>query len=278
MALLLFTLALFLILLAGGGYIVYLIKPQKSIFTWSHRILIAGFILHTFYFGQQYVALGTMPVLSLKSALSFFSWTIIGVYLLFYLRFKIMILGSFIVPFAAFLMIISSTLPQIEVTIRPIFKSLWLTFHVSTTFIGNGIFAITFMTAIMYLVLEYQIKQKRRGHFFNRLPSLQTLDLVNHYSLMFGFLLLTIGIITGSIYAQLALGNFWRWDPKEVWTLITWLLYAVLLHERLAVGWRGRRAALMSIVCFLFLLFTFMGASLWLSDYHSFKSLEGRPL
>ena len=278
MALLLFTLALFLILLAGGGYIVYLIKPQKSIFAWSHRILIAGFILHTFYFGQQYVALGTMPVLSLKSALSFFSWTIIGVYLLFYLRFKIMILGSFIVPFAAFLMIISSTLPQIDVTVRPIFKSLWLTFHVSTTFIGNGIFAITFMTAIMYLILEYQIKQKRRGHFFNRLPSLQTLDLVNHYSLMSGFLLLTIGIITGSIYGQLALGSYWRWDPKEVWTLITWLLYAILLHERLAVGWRGHRAALMSIVCFLFLLFTFMGASLWLSDYHSFKSLEGRPL
>ena len=278
MALLLFTLALFLILLAGGGYIVYLIKPQKSIFAWSHRILIAGLILHTFYFGQQYVALGTMPVLSLKSALSFFSWTIIGVYLLFYLRFKIMILGSFIVPFAAFLMIISSTLPQIDVTVRPIFKSLWLTFHVSTTFIGNGIFAITFMTAIMYLILEYQIKQKRRGHFFNRLPSLQTLDLVNHYSLMSGFLLLTIGIITGSIYGQLALGSYWRWDPKEVWTLITWLLYAILLHERLAVGWRGHRAALMSIVCFLFLLFTFMGASLWLSDYHSFKSLEGRPL
>ena len=93
---------------------------------------------------------------------------------------------------------------------------------------------------------------------------------------MYGFPFLTIGMITGSIYAQLALGRYWQWDPKEVWSLITWLLYAVLLHERLAVGWRGRRSALMSIVCFAFLIFTFFGASLWLSDYHSFQNLEGR--
>ena len=92
---------------------------------------------------------------------------------------------------------------------------------------------------------------------------------------MLGFPFLTLGMITGAIYAQQALGNYWRWDPKEVWSLITWLAYAVLLHERIAVGWRGRKAAIMSIICFLILLFTFLGGSLWLSDYHSFSSLEG---
>ena len=85
----------------------------------------------------------------------------------------------------------------------------------------------------------------------------------------------TVGMITGAIYAQYALGSYWRWDPKEVWSLITWLFYAALLHERLAVGLRGRRAALLSIVSFSILLFTFLGASLWLSDYHSFRSLGG---
>jgi len=105
---------------------------------------------------------------------------------------------------------------------------------------------------------------------------LETLDSINYYSLMYGFPFLTIGMITGAIYAQYALGSYWRWDPKEVCSLITWLFYAALLHERHAVGWRGRRAAIMSIICFLILIFTFIGASLWLSDYHSFKSLEGR--
>jgi len=276
MALLLFTLALFLILLSTGGFIVYLIKQQKPIFKWSFRILVVGFILHTLNLGQQYYTLGAVPVLSFKAALSFFSWTIIGAYLIFHIRFKLMVLGSFIVPFAAFLMINSSSIPGIAVTVKPGFRSLWLTVHVSTIFVGNGIFVMTFMAAVMYLILEYHIKKKRFGPFYARLPSLQTLDLINHYTLMYGFPFLTIGMISGSIYAQLALGRYWQWDPKEVWSLITWLLYAVLLHERLAAGWRGRRSALMSIVCFAFLIFTFIGASLWLSDYHSFQNLEGR--
>ena len=276
MDILLFRLALFLILLATGGFIVYIIKQQKFVFRWSYRILLAGFIFHTLYLAQQYYTLGTAPVLSLKSALSFFSWTIIGAYLIFQVRFKLMVLGSFVAPLAAFLMIISVTIQGMEVVVRPIFRSMWLTVHVGTIFIGNGIFAVTFMVAIMYLIQERQIKRKRFGSFYSRLPSLETLDSINYYSLMYGFPFLTIGMITGAVYAQYALGTYWRWDPKEVWSLITWLFYAALLHERLTVGWRGRRAAIMSIICFLILLFTFIGASLWLSDYHSFRSLEGR--
>ena len=271
-----FRLALFLILLATGGFIVYIIKQQKIIFKWSYRILLIGFVFHTLYLAQQYYNLGTAPVLGLKSALSFFSWTIIGVYLVFQLRFKLMVLGSFIAPFAAFLMIISSTIQGMEVIVRPIFKSAWLIVHVGTIFIGNGLFAVTFMVAIMYLIQERQIKKKKFGSFYTRLPSLETLDSMNYHSLMYGFPFLTIGMITGSVYAHYALGIYWQWDPKEVWSLITWLFYAALLHERLAVGWRGRRAAVMSIFCFLVLIFTFIGASVWLSDYHSFKSLEGR--
>jgi cytochrome c-type biogenesis protein CcsB len=273
---LLFWLALFLILLATGGFIVFIIKQQKPVFRWSNRILLAGFILHTLFLAQQYYTLGTAPVIGLKSALSFFSWTIIGAYLIFQLRFRLMVLGSFVAPLAASLMIISSTIPSMEVTVRPIFRSLWLTVHVGTIFVGDGIFALTFLAAIMYLIQEHQIKRKRLGSFYTRLPSLETLDSINHYSLMYGFPFLTIGMITGAIYAQYALGTYWQWDPKEVWSLVTWLFYAALLHQRITVGWRGRRAALMSILCFLILIFTFIGASLWLSDYHSFSSLEGR--
>jgi cytochrome c-type biogenesis protein CcsB len=276
MAFLLFKLALFLILLAAGGFIVYIIKQQKTVFTWSYRILVAGFVCHTFFLAHQYYTLGTAPVLSLKSALSFFSWTIIGAYLIFQLRFKLMVLGSFIAPLAAFLMIISSTIPGMEVVVKPIYRSMWFTMHVGTIFMGNGMLAVTFIAAIMYLIQEHQIKRKRLGSFYSRLPSLETLDSINYYALIYGFPLLTVGMITGSIYAQYALGSYWRWDPKEVWSLITWLFYAALLHERVAVGWRGRKAAIMSIICFLILIFTFIGVSLWLSDYHSFRTLEGR--
>lgn len=276
MGIILSKLSLFLILLAAGGFIVYIIRQQKSVYRWSYRILLAGFGALTLQLFHGYLALGTMPVLTLKSSLAFFAWTIIGAYLIFHAKFRLMILGSFIAPLAAILMIFSSTIPGAGVNVQPMFKSVWFPIHVWTAFMGNGMFAVAFVASIMYLLQESQIKRKKFGSFFSRLPSLQTLDSVNHHSLIYGFPFLTVGMITGAIYAQYALGSYWRWDPKEVWTLITWLFYAVLLHERIAVGWRGRRAAVMSIVCFCVLLFTFLGANLWLSDYHSFKSLGGR--
>jgi cytochrome c-type biogenesis protein CcsB len=276
MAFILFQSALALILLATGGFIVYIIKQRKSVYTWSYRLLLAGFLVHTLFLGQQYYSLGAAPVLTLKAALSFFAWAIIGAYLIFHLKFRLMVLGSFIAPLAACLMIISFTIPGGEVSVKPALKSLWLTVHVVTSFLGDGMFAVTFIAAIMYLIQEYQIKNKKFGSLYTRLPSLETLDAIGHHSLMYGFPFLTIGMIAGAVYGQYALGSYWRWDPKEVWSLVTWLLYAALLHERLAVGWRGRRAALMAIFAFLVLIFSFIGASLWLSDYHSFRSLEGR--
>lgn len=271
-----FNLALFFELLATGGFIIYIIKQQKQVFRWSNRILLVGLIFHTIFLCYRYYSLGTAPVLDLKSALSFFSWCILCAYFVFQLKFKLRVLGSFVAPFSAFLMIISYAMPWMEAPVRPIFKSLWLTIHVGTIFMGNGLFAIAFLSAIMYLIQERHIKRKRLGSFYDRLPSLATLDGINHYSIVYGFPFLTIGMITGSIYAQFALGTYWQWDPKEVWSLISWFFYAALLHERLAAGWQGRRAAIMSIICFCILIFTFVGASLWLGGYHSFGELGAR--
>ena len=271
-----FNLALIFELVATGGLIVYILKQKKGVFRWSYWILVAGFICHSVFLGCRYYLLGTVPVLDLRSALAFFSWTIIFAYLVFQLKFRLMVLGSFVVPFATFLMILSSTLTWIEGPVKPVFRSFWLTVHVGTIFMGDALFAMAFLAAIMYLFQDHHIKKKRLGSFYSRLPSLATLDAINHYSLITGFPFLTVGMITGSIYAQLALGTYWQWDPKEVWSLITWLFYAALLHERLAVGWRGRKAAIMSIVCFGILIFTFLGASLLLGGYHSFSSMGAR--
>jgi len=276
MASLWFSLALIFELLATGGFIVYLVKQEKWVFRCSYWILVSGFICHTIMLGCQYFTLGAVPVLGFRSALSFFSWSIICAYLVFQLKFRLRVLGSFIAPFAAFLMIISSTMPRLEGPVGPQFKSLWLTIHIGTAFMGNGLFVITFLAAVMYLILERSIKQKKFGSFYSRLPSLATLDSINYYSLVYGFVFLTLGMITGSIYAQYLIGTYWQWDPKEVWSLITWISYAALIHERLTVGWRGRKAALLSIVCFCILIFTFLGSSLWLGGYHSFESFGAR--
>ena len=272
---LLYIAALFLILVATGGFVVFIVTQRKAIYKYSYMILVIGFIVHTLSLGYQYYLLGATPVLTLKEALAFFSWIIIGVYLIFHLRYGLRVLGSFIVPLAAIFMIISSVIPSTDVTLNPVLKSIWLPFHVFTIFLGDGMFAMAFIAAIMYLLQERHIKQKVQGSFYSRLPSLETLDSINHYAIIWGFPFLTLGMITGAMYAHSVFGSFWQWDPKEVWSLITWLSYAVLLHERLAMGWGGRKAAIFSVICFLILLFTFIGGSLWLSGYHSFSSLEG---
>ncbi|NTV34974.1 MAG: hypothetical protein HGA50_17020, partial [Deltaproteobacteria bacterium] len=121
MALLLYAFALILILLATAAFIVYLVRQQKSTYHWAYRLLLTGFAFLTLFVGYEYYALGVAPVLTLKSSLSFFAWTILLVYLLFHLKFRLMVLGSFVAPVAACLLILSSTLPTAEVTVKPIF-------------------------------------------------------------------------------------------------------------------------------------------------------------
>jgi len=278
MDILFFKLTLIVYLIASAGFLFFIIKKNKKVGYWSHRIMLFGFALNSIYLTLSYYQLGAVPALTFKTSLSFLSWTIIAAYIIFQVKFKLMVLGSFIVPFSTFLMIISSTIPISTITVRPIFKGLWLPLHVGTSLLGDGIFAIAFIAALMYLIQERQIKSKKLGAFYTRLPSLNSLDSLNYHAINYGFLLLTIGMITGSIVAQGSHGSYWRWDPKEVWSLITWLCYAALLHQRMAAGWRGRRSALMSIGCFLILIFTFIGVNFLMEGYHSFESLERSQL
>jgi cytochrome c-type biogenesis protein CcsB len=128
----------------------------------------------------------------------------------------------------------------------------------------------------MYLIQERFLKKKRLGSLYQKLPSLDVLDEINYRCLSFGFPLLTVAIITGAIWAETAWGTYWSWDPKETWSLITWFIYAALLHGRLTTGWRGRRAAVLAIVGFFVLLFTFLGVNLLPSEsQHSYQRLLG---
>ena len=274
----LFRLTLLVYLGATGGFLYFILKRNKKAGLWSHRFLLLGFALHTFSLALGYYQLGAVPALNFKSSLAFFSWAIVAAYIIFMVKFGIMVLGSFVIPLSVILMILSSTIPISPVTVRPIFRGLWLPLHVMTSLLGDGIFVIACIAGIMYLIQERQIKRKRLGAFYTRLPSLNILDSINYHAISYGFFLLTIGMITGSIVAQGAHGTYWRWDPKEVWSLITWLCYAVLLHQRMALGWRGRRSALMAIGCFFVLIFTFLGVNLLMEGYHSFESLEGNRL
>jgi len=238
-------------------------------------VLVAGFAMHCITLATRWVATGITPVASLYEALSFFAWSLVGIYLLFDVRYRTPMLGAFICPLAVVLMIIGSTASKQAPAVNPMLDSWWFPVHVMLAFLGHAVFAIAAMAGVMYLLQERMLKSKQFSGLFYRLPSLDTLDSINYKCLTFGFPLMTMGIISGAIWANSAWGGYWRWDPKETWALISWFLYAALLHGRLTIGWRGRRAAIFAIIGFLCLLFTFFGVNLFLSGEHSFRSFTG---
>jgi len=270
MNVILFKLTLLLYLAATAGYLVYIISQQRPAARVALGVAIAGFFLHTATIVVRYYEAGYAPVTNLHESLSFFAWALIGSYLYIHQRYKVKNLGAFATPIAALSMIASSTLPKKIIALPPALKSYWLPIHATVCFLAYGILAVAACAGIMYLIQERQIKKKKLGALYQRLPSLEVLDAINYRCLTIGFPLLTVGILTGSLWAEQAWGAHWQWDPKETWSLVTWLFYAALLHERLTVGWRGRRAAIMAIIGLGALLFTFLGVSLLLKGLHTY--------
>jgi cytochrome c-type biogenesis protein CcsB len=266
-----FQAALFIYLLSTGISLAYLVSLRKPLSRLGTFGLVVGFFVHSLALVYRYMEAGYTPITNLHESLSFFSWSIVGVYLILYLKYRVDVLAAFISPMAAVLIILASLFPKEILPVAPVLNSFWLPIHVILAFIGDAMLTVAFAAGVMYLIQERQIKSKKIGPFYYRLPALKVLDDLSYRCLTFGFPLLTLGIITGSIWAESAWGSYWSWDPKETWSLITWFLYAALLHGRLTVGWRGRRAAIFTIVGFAALVFTFLGVNLLLSGLHSYK-------
>ncbi len=273
---LLFYITLGLYFIATVAYLGFLLKPKPLLGRAAHWMISAGFLIHCGFTVLRYIEAGHTPITNLHESLSFFSLAIVGVFIAFERKYHVFILGSFVTPLALLLMIASSLYPAAIPLLPPALMSNWLLVHSTLAFVSYATFAVAFGAAIMYLIQEHFLKRKRLGALYQKLPSLDILDEINYRCLTFGFPLLTVAIITGAIWAETAWGTYWSWDPKETWSLITWFIYAALLHGRLTTGWRGKKAAILSIIGFCILLFTFLGVNLLPSEsQHSYKQLLG---
>ena len=256
---------------ATTANLVYLLRTTSVVGAWANRLVLAGFATHLLSTIHRFSASGHLPITNMHESLSFFALTIVGAFILFERKYKVTILGAFVIPIALLLVISSSAFPSAIRELNPALKSNWLWIHTLMAFISYAMFTIAFGAAVFYLIQQYFLKKKRLGALFHKLPSLNTLDDINYRCLTIGFPLLTIAIITGAIWAEKAWGTYWSWDPKETWSLITWFIFAALLHSRLTTGWRGKRASLLTIAGFLVMLFTFIGVNLWLPGLHAYK-------
>lgn len=257
-----------LYLLSTTGYLAYLFLQKDYLQQTGFYLLVSGFLFHTAVIAYQFALTGHFPVNNFHETLSIVGWSIAGVFLVSQYRFQLKVLGVFAAPLVTFVMVIAARIPDAPKHGDKVLNSLWLIVHVVFVFIGEAAFALACGVALLYLLQEHAIKSKHRGFFFKRLPSLELLDTTGYACIVTGFTMLTFGLIIGFIYAKSVWGRFWSWDPKEVWSGITWLLYAALLHQRLTVGWRGRRAAIMAIIGFVVILFTFLGVNFLLQGHH----------
>ena len=245
---------------ATAAYLAYLIRTVPVIAVWANRLVVAGLIAHSLSTIHRFSLVGHLPLTNMRESLSFFSLAIVGVFVFFERKYRVAILGSFVLPLALLMIIASSALPDEIKQLPPILQSNWFWVHALMAFTSYATFTIACGVAVMYLIQQHFLKKKHFGELFRKLPSLTTLDDISYRCLTIGFPLLTVAIISGAIWSEQTVGSYWNWaDPKQTWSLITWFIYAALLHGRITIGWRGRKAALLSILGFIVLLLTFIG-------------------
>jgi cytochrome c-type biogenesis protein CcsB len=232
---------------------------------------IGGFILR--WVETYALGYGHAPLSNLYESLVFFAGCTTLTFLVIERRYRNPTIGAFSAPLSFFIMAYASLSPNVSDRIQPLIpalKSNWLIAHVVTCFIGYAAFSVAFGVSLMHLLKLREAAAP--GELAGRLPPEKTLDELTHQLIVFGFLFLTAGIITGAVWANSAWGRYWGWDPKETWSLITWFVYALLLHARMMRGWRGRRIAYLSILGFGAVLFTYFGVNL-LPGLHSYQSM-----
>ena len=272
---LLFSISMGIYLLGFVSNLVYATSKSRTVGKFSTGFLTAGLLFHSVGLILRWVethqaGYGYVPLSNMYESLIFFSWTIVFVYLVLETKYKQKVIGVFVTPFAFLAIALTSIIPGVNAKITPLVPALqsnWLTVHVTTCFFGYASFAISFGISLLYLIRE---KKGTKAGGPTWLPSPSVLDEINYKAIVIGFPMLTLGIITGAAWANYAWGSYWTWDPKETWSLITWFVYAAVLHARFTRDWRGRKAAVLSIVGFAAVLFTYFGVNYLISGLHSY--------
>ncbi|ADW18114.1 cytochrome c-type biogenesis protein CcsB [Desulfobulbus propionicus DSM 2032] len=277
----LFGVTMMAYILAAAFYLGLFLFKSKRMGLIGLLLAIGGLLVQTVAIGLRWhesyqMGVGHAPLTNMYESLIFFAWCTTLFYLGLEFRFKTRVMGAFVMPCVAMAMAYASLSDRIDDQISPLIPALqsnWLIAHVVTCFIGYGAFVVAGGLGMMYLLKQSVSNTPQKASLFDALPALKVIDDLTHKTIVFGFIWLTAGIITGAIWANEAWGTYWSWDPKETWSIITWFLYASTLHARFTRGWRGRRIAWLAILGLFAVFFTYFGVNFLLSGLHSYGSV-----
>ena len=222
----------------------------------------AGLSAHTGGIIALGLSIGRAPFANLYESLLFLVWALVGLYALMARKYRIGVLGVFVMLGALCAIAVALALPKGTSTeLLPALRSRWSAIHVVSSLISYASFVLAFAAAAGYMSQEKMLKAKRINSLQRHLPALSVMDSLAYKLVSLGFPMLTLGIVTGSLWAQSAWGRYWGWDPKETWALITWLVYAAYLHVRIVQGRRGKWANRILVAGFLCVVVTFLGVN-----------------
>ena len=228
----------------------------------AQSILVAGFVAHTLAVAFRWAVTAHPPLVGMYEFVNSLAWAIVLIYLGLQIRFRTEALGLFVSPLAFVVIVVASLFPRTPTEqLIPSLQSYWLQIHVSMAVLGEGTFAVAFASSVMYL-----LRRSNRLHA----PSPEALDDLTYKAILLGYPLFTLGaLFAGAIWAQIAWGSLWSFDPKQVGSLIVWLVYSAYLHTRFSLGWSGARSAWLSIAGFLCAVISFI-LNLILPGLHAF--------
>jgi ABC-type transport system involved in cytochrome c biogenesis permease subunit len=246
-------------ILAALVYLAFLVRQWSALAT-AGRLLVAGGLgMHAVALGLMLGAQGGAPS-GLGQGFSLFAFLLLAIFLGLDLRFRRPVLGAFVTPLAVAVMVPVLLLHGAAAPLPPVLRGPLLPVHVTIALLGLAAFAVAAAVAVMYLVMERQVKAKHFGLLFARMPSLEFLDRLNRRLVIWGFIALSVTLVTGSMFANHAAGLFWVWDVKQVVTVGAWVIFAALLNARFFAGWQGRRVALLTMAGFGLLLVSFLSS------------------
>ena len=254
-----FQLTLGLYFLGTLLFLICLVRRSDALSKVALGLTGVGFFTHSVALAFQVLSGDEVKWVTFHKAMSFFSWSLVLVFLVVAIRQKLDVLGSFILPLA-FLSLVSTAILPAETPAQPMFQAVWV--HVTLSMLGTVGFAVAFVAGLMYLMQERLLKSKQFNVLYFKLPPLDFLDQLNQRSILLGFPFLTLGILTGAISAQVTFGAYLSWNPEQTWALITWVFYLIVLMGRVTVGWRAKKAAYLTVVGFAGVLLTFVGVIL----------------
>jgi ABC-type transport system involved in cytochrome c biogenesis permease subunit len=234
---------------AATASVLHFARPRHAtLATVGQWLLGVAFVVHAVAIGLGCREYGGAEFFGLRGGMVFMTWLAAGATLVVQRAYRIPAVGAFVTPLI--LVVLLPTLflvkPDFPEVLPEELRLPMLTTHVTTALLGVALFAIAALVAVMYLLQEREVKGKRFGALFSRLPSLAALDQLNQRLIRAGFVVYTVALLTGSAMAKVVWKSAWQWDPQQVSSLVIWIIYGTMVQMR-HTGWHGRRFALLTI-------------------------------